>query len=101
MTLFQVLTPSHLPTPVSFPPRQEVSKLDFAPPLADFRKLATKVPAVTKTHTPVSTNTAASPPAEDDDEEELDQLLNLKKPVVGNQQHTGAEEENWAPEKGE
>ncbi|TWW68794.1 Cell death regulator [Takifugu flavidus] len=96
--LGQVLTPSHLPT-VSVTPKQEVSKLDFAPPLAEFRKLATKVPAVTKAHTPVSSNTAASPPAEDDDEEELDQLLNLKKPVVGNQQDTGAEEENPAPEK--
>ncbi|TNM94654.1 hypothetical protein fugu_017413 [Takifugu bimaculatus] len=96
--LGQVLTPSHLPT-VSFTPKPEVSKLDFAPPLAEFRKLATKVPAVTKAHTPVSSNTAASPPAEDDDEEELDQLLNLKKPVVGNQQDTGAEEENPAPEK--
>lgn len=78
-----------------------MSKLAFAPPPADFRKLAAKVPAVTKARTPVSSNAAASPPAEDDDEEELDQLLNLKKPVVGNQQGTGAEEENSAPEKGE
>lgn len=86
---------------MSFTPTQEVSKLDFAPPLADFRKLATKVPTVTRACAPVSSNTAASPPAEDDDEEELDQLLNLKKPVVENQQDTGAEEENSAPEKGE
>lgn len=86
---------------MSFAPKQEVSQLDFAPPLADFRKLATQVPTVTNAHTPVSSNTAASPPAEDDDEEELDQLLNLKKPVVGNQQGTGEDEEDSAPEKGE
>lgn len=87
---------------MSFAPTQEVSKLDLAPPLADFRKLATKVPTVTRARAPVPSDAAASPPAEDDDdEEELDQLLNLKKPVVGNQQDTGAEEEDSAPEKGE
>lgn len=74
--------------------------MDFAPPLADFRKVTTEVCAVTNTRTPVSSNTAASPPAEDDEEEELDQLLNLNKPAVGNQHGAGEDEQSPAPEKG-
>lgn len=79
---------------MAFTPKQEVSKSDFAPPLADFEKLATKVPAATEPDASISSNSAASPPAVDDDEdEELDQLLSLKKPAAGSQSDRGEDEE--------
>lgn len=83
---------------MDFTPKQEVSKSDFAPPLVDFRKLATKVPAATDPDTSIPSNTAACLPVDDD--EELDQLLNLKKPAAGNQADTGEDEENSVSEKG-
>lgn len=96
--MFQVSTPSHLPT-ASFSPKQEVTKLDFTPPLAEFRKLTTNVPAVTNPqHVPVSSIITVSPPVGDDDEE-LDQLLSIKKPDSGNQE-TGEDGENTVAEKG-
>lgn len=82
---------------MGFTPKQEVSKLDFAPPLVDFKKLATKVPAATDPDASIPSNTAALPV---DDDEELDQLLNLKKPAAGNQADTGEDEENSVSEKG-
>lgn len=80
---------------MAFTPKQEVSKSDFAPPLADFEKLATKVPAATEPDASISSNSAASPPAvdDDDDDEELDQLLSLKKPAAGSQSDRGEDEE--------
>lgn len=88
---------------MGFAPKQEVSKSDFAPPLAEFKKLATKVPAATHPGASISSNTTASPPVDDDDDEDdekLDQLLNLKKPAAGNQSDTGEDEENPVSEKG-
>lgn len=99
VTAFQVSAPSHLPA-ASVTAEQEASRSDLAPPPAGSRKLTAKIPVVT--NAPASSNAAASPPADDDDddEEELDQLLNLKAPVTGNQSDTGEDEEKSVPGEG-
>lgn len=84
---------------MGFTLKQEVSKLDFAPPMVDFKKLATKVPAATDPDASIPSNTTTCLPVDDDDEE-LDQLLSLKKPAAGNQADTGEDEENSVSEKG-
>lgn len=83
---------------MGFTPKQEVSKSDFAPPLVDFKKRATKVPAAADADASIPPDTAARLPVDDD--EELDQLLNLKKPAAGNQADTGEDEENSVSQKG-
>uniref|UniRef100_H3C1Q5 Apoptosis, caspase activation inhibitor n=1 Tax=Tetraodon nigroviridis TaxID=99883 RepID=H3C1Q5_TETNG len=99
--LEQVAPPSQRPA-VDFTPKQEASPPDFAPPLADFKKLIAKAPAAVDPDAPVSSTTAAFPPGDDDDydDEELDQLLNLKKPAAANQSGTGEDEEEPVSEKG-
>lgn len=100
-TALQVAPPSQRPA-VDFTPKQEASPPDFAPPLADFKKLIAKAPAAVDPDAPVSSTTAAFPPGDDDDydDEELDQLLNLKKPAAANQSGTGEDEEEPVSEKG-
>lgn len=85
---------------MAFTPKQEASKLDLAPPLADFKKLATEVPAARNPDASISSDAAAPPPIDDDDDE-LDQLLNLKKPAAGNQSDTGEDKADSVTEKGE
>lgn len=90
-------------------PKQEMSKTaTFTPPPAALKALSTnhKVPVAAS---PVSasdsrvSSTAAEPPADDVDEE-LEQLLSLQKPSLGdsgNQSVTAADEESVTPEKSE